>query len=81
MTQNHIDYRCAARCGSLSATAATQNPLLTRKPNGGGETTPPLRALRAVAETATRNAKTSTISNVAALRVVATPKGVRVDVP
>lgn len=81
MTRNHIDYRCATRCGSISATAATQSPLLTRKPNGGGETPPPLRALRGVAEITISNAKTSMISNVAALRVVATPKGVRVDVP
>ena len=81
MTAMHIDYRCATRCGSVSATAATQNPLLTRKPNGGGKTSPPLRALRVVAEITISNAKTSMISTAAALLVVATPKGVWVDVP
>lgn len=81
MIADHIDNRCETRCGSLSATAATQNPLLTRKPNGGGKTPPPLRALRVVAEITISNAKTLMISIVAALRVVATPKGVWVDVP
>ncbi|MEW6539143.1 MAG: hypothetical protein AB1448_11215 [Pseudomonadota bacterium] len=81
MTAMHIDYRCATRCGSVSATAATQDPLLTRKPNGGGKTPPPLRALRVVAEITISNAKNSMISIVAALRVVATSKEVRVDVP
>lgn len=77
----YLDYRCVTRCGSVSATAATQNPLLTRKTTGGGKTAHPLRALRVVAEITISNAKNSMISIVAALRVVATPKGVRVDVP